>query len=172
MEKKFNLQSDKASELRFGDIVYLSGTVFTARDAAHKRLFAALTDEKKPPFDLTNAAIYYAGPSDARPGAVIGSIGPTTSGRVDVYTPLLLDSGVKYMIGKGKRSKAVIEAIIRNGAVYFSAVGGAGALYANCVQSAEIVAYPDLGTEAVRRLNIVDFPVIVAIDSRGDSIFK
>ena len=150
----------------------LTGTVYTARDAAHKRMYETLERGGKLPVDLENSLIYYMGPSPARPGMPIGSAGPTTAGRMDKYTPALLDLGLKGMIGKGKRSQAVKEAVVRNGAVYFAAVGGAGALLSRSILSSEVIAYDDLGTEAVRRLEIKDFPVIVVMDSQGNDLYE
>ena len=165
------LTEETAKSLQAGDYVYLTGTVYVARDAAHKRMKEALDAGKKLPFDIKDAIIYYMGPSPAREGRPIGSAGPTTSGRMDKYTPELLDLGLKGMIGKGRRTQEVTEAIIRNDAVYFAAVGGAGALLSKKILSSEIIAYEDLGAEAVRRLRVEDFPVIVAIDSRGHNIY-
>ena len=165
------LTEETAKSLQAGDYVYLTGTVYVARDAAHKRMKEALDAGKKLPFDIKDAIIYYMGPSPAREGRPIGSAGPTTSGRMDKYTPELLDLGLKGMIGKGRRTQEVTEAIIRNDAVYFAAVGGAGALLSKKIFSSEIIAYEDLGAEAVRRLRVEDFPVIVAIDSRGHNIY-
>jgi fumarate hydratase subunit beta len=162
---------EAAPELRIGERVMLSGYIYTARDAAHKRITALINSGSMLPFELTDACIYYAGPTGAPFGMPVGSIGPTTSGRMDVYTPQLLDAGVAAMIGKGERSPAVKAAMIRNKAVYFSAIGGAGALAAMCVESAEVIAFPDLGCEAVRRLLVRDFPLIVAVDSRGGDIY-
>lgn len=161
-----------ARELRSGDYVYLTGTIYTARDAAHKRMYEALTEGKELPFEIKNNVIYYMGPSPAREGRPIGSAGPTTSSRMDRYTPALLDLGLKGMIGKGKRSEAVREAIIRDKAVYFAAVGGAGALLSKSIENSEVIAYDDLGTEAVRRLTVRDFPVIVVIDSEGNDLYE
>lgn len=157
--------------LQVGDVVEISGTIYTARDAAHKRIIDAINEGLEIPFPLENQVIYYAGPSPARPGSVIGSCGPTTSGRMDVYTPLLLDMGLAATIGKGPRSKEVIDAIKRNGAVYFAAVGGAAALGAKSISKAETIAYEDLGPEAVRKLEFTNYPCIVAIDSKGESIY-
>ena len=161
-----------ASTLRAGERVLLCGTVYTARDAAHKRLIAALQKGAPLPFPLDGAAVYYAGPTPAVGDLAIGSIGPTTSSRMDPYTPLLLQNGLKVMIGKGDRSADVVAAMQANGAVYFAAVGGCGALYARCVQSCEVVAYDDLGCESVKRLQVNDFPLLVAIDSRGASVYS
>lgn len=166
------ITKEDARKLRSGDYVYLTGTIYTARDAAHKRMIETL-DRKEPlPFDIAGETIYYMGPSPAREGRPIGSAGPTTSSRMDKYTPTLLDLGMSSMIGKGKRSKEVIEAIVRNEAVYFAAVGGAGALLSKCILSSEVIAYEDLGTEAIRRLTIKDLPVIVVIDSKGCNLYE
>lgn len=167
-----DLSASSAERLTAGDRVYLSGTVFTARDAAHKRMFQALKNDTPMPFPLKNAVIYYAGPTPAPYGLPIGSCGPTTSGRMDPYTPALLERGLVAMIGKGDRTDEVYEVLRSNGAVYFCAVGGAGALAAKCVRSCEVIAYEDLGCESVKRLTIHNFPLIVAIDSRGGSLFK
>ena len=156
---------ETARELRSGDYVYISGTIYTARDAAHKRMYEALEQGKELPLEIKNAIVYYMGPSPAREGHFIGSAGPTTAGRMDKYTPALLDLGMRGMIGKGKRTDAVKQAIMRNDAVYFAAVGGAGALLSKSIQSSEVIAYDDLGTEAIRKLEVKDFPVIVVIDS-------
>ena len=163
---------EEAVKLRAGDYVYLSGILYTARDAAHKRMQEALQENGELPFDLENNVIYYMGPSPAREGRPIGSAGPTTASRMDKYTPALLDLGLRGMIGKGKRSAAVIETTIRNRAVYFAAVGGAGALLSRSVISSETIAYDDLGTEAIRRLEVRDFPVIVVIDSEGNNLYE
>lgn len=164
--------AERAASLRAGQRVLLSGTVYTSRDAAHKRI-AELLDRGEPlPYELSGAAVYYAGPTPAPEGMPIGSCGPTTSGRMDPYTPRLLDLGLKAMIGKGKRSPEVIEAIKRNGAVYLCAIGGAGALAAQCITKAEVIAFEDLGCESVKRLELKDFPLIVAIDSTGESIVR
>lgn len=159
------------SELNAGDYVYITGTIYTARDAAHKRLFEALQKGEELPIDLKNNTLYYLGPSPAREGQVIGSAGPTTSSRMDKYTPLLLERGLKGMIGKGKRSPEVIEAMEKNHAVYFAAIGGAGALLSKCIQKAEVIAYEDLGTEAIRRLEVEKLPVIVVIDERKNNLY-
>ena len=174
MEKHISVPLDQktVSALCVGDYVYLTGTVYTARDAAHKRMYETLERGGKLPVDLENSLIYYMGPSPARPGMPIGSAGPTTAGRMDKYTPALLDLGLKGMIGKGKRSQAVKEAVVRIGAVYFAAVGGAGALLSRSILSSEVIAYDDLGTEAVRRLEIKDFPVIVVMDSQGNDLYE
>lgn len=165
------LTDEEIRDLTAGDMVFLTGTIYTARDAAHKRMAQTLKEGGKLPFDLTGNVIYYMGPSPAREGKVIGAAGPTTAGRMDSYTPQLLDLGLKGMIGKGRRSKEVHEAIVRNGAVYFAAIGGAGALLSRCITSAEVIAYDDLGTEAIRRLTVKDFPAIVVIDSTGKDLY-
>lgn len=165
------LTDEEIRDLTAGDMVFLTGTIYTARDAAHKRMAQTLKEGAKLPFDLTGNVIYYMGPSPAREGKVIGAAGPTTAGRMDSYTPQLLDLGLKGMIGKGRRSKEVHEAIVRNGAVYFAAIGGAGALLSRCITSAEVIAYDDLGTEAIRRLTVKDFPAIVVIDSTGKDLY-
>lgn len=162
----------EAAKLRSGDYVYITGTLYTARDAAHLRMDEALDKGEELPISMKNSIIYYMGPSPAREGRPIGSAGPTTASRMDKYAPRLLDLGLKGMIGKGKRSEAVKEAIIRNKAVYFAAVGGAGALLSKAILSSEVVAYDDLGTEAVRRLEVKDFPVIVVIDSEGSNLYE
>lgn len=164
--------SDELLNLRAGDYVYLTGTIYTARDAAHKRMYESLQNGNKLPLEMEGNVIYYMGPSPAREGNVIGSAGPTTSSRMDKYTPALLDLGLKCMIGKGKRSKEVKEAIVRNGAVYMAAVGGAGALLSRSIVSSELIAYEDLGTEAIRKLAVKDFPVIVVIDSLGNDLYE
>lgn len=164
--------AEAAQTLRAGDKILLSGTIYTARDAAHKRLFAMLDRGESLPFELQDATIYYAGPTPAPEGLPIGSCGPTTSSRMDVFAPRLLDLGLKCMIGKGGRSPEVVEAIRRNGAVYLCAIGGAGALAAKCVRSLEVIAFEDLGCESVKRLTIEKFPLFVAIDCRGGSLFE
>lgn len=166
------MTKEKAASLKAGDYVYLTGTIYTARDAAHKRMDEALDRGEALPFDIEGSIIYYMGPSPAREGRAIGSAGPTTASRMDKYTPRLLDLGMGAMIGKGKRSKVVMDAIVRNGAVYFAAVGGAGAILSKCILSSEIVAYEDLGTEAVRRLAIQDFPVVVVMDALGNNLYE
>lgn len=166
------VSKEEAAQLKAGDYVYLTGTIYTARDAAHKRMKEALEEGKSLPFDIKGNMIYYMGPSPAREGHPIGSAGPTTASRMDKYTPQLLDLGMAGMIGKGKRSPQVIEAIVRNKAVYFAAVGGAGALLSKCIVSSEVVAYEDLGTEAIRRLEVKNFPVIVVIDSEGNNLYE
>jgi fumarate hydratase subunit beta len=166
------LDDETIGNLKAGDTVYISGTIYTARDAAHKRMAEALENGERLPFDIRNNVIYYTGPSPARPGRFVGSAGPTTAGRMDRYTPSLLDLGLKGIIGKGRRSVDVLDAIVRNGAVYFVATGGAGALLSKAILSSEVIAYEDLGTEAVRRLEVRDFPCIVEIDSHGNDLYR
>ena len=174
MEKRITapLTKDDVVGLHAGDYVYISGTIYSARDAAHKRMYEAMEEGRDIPIDLNDNVIYYLGPTPAREGQVIGSAGPTTASRMDKYTPRLLDNGLNGMIGKGKRSKEVIEAIIRNKAVYFAAVGGAGALLSKCIKKSEVIAYDDLGTEAIRRMEVENFPVIVVIDSQGNNLYE
>ena len=164
--------ADVVRTLKAGDLVYLSGTIYTARDAAHKRMYETLALAEKMPIDIQDNIIYYMGPSPAREGRPIGSAGPTTASRMDKYAPKLLDLGLGAMIGKGKRSQAVIDAIVRNGAVYFAAIGGAGALLSKRILSSEVIAYDDLGTEAIRKLEVKDFPVVVVIDSEGNNLYE
>lgn len=166
------LSEETISELKAGDYVYISGTIYTARDAAHKRMQEALESGEKLPISLKDNVIYYMGPSPAREGRPIGSAGPTTASRMDKYAPNLIDLGLKGMIGKGKRSEAVHEAIVRQKAVYFAAVGGAGALLSKAILSSEVIAYEDLGTEAIRKLEVKDLPVIVVIDSEGNDLYQ
>ena len=163
---------EEAMTLKAGDYVYITGTIYTARDAAHKRMQETLEKGEPLPMEMKNNVIYYMGPSPAREGRPIGSAGPTTASRMDKYAPKLLDLGLTGMIGKGKRSEVVREAIIRNGAVYFAAVGGAGALLSRSILSSRVIAYDDLGTEAIRRLEVKDFPVIVVIDSEGNNLYE
>ena len=163
---------ETAKSLHAGDYVLISGTIYTARDAAHKRMAEALAEGKELPFDIRGNIIYYMGPSPAREGRPIGSAGPTTATRMDKYTPELLDLGLGGMIGKGKRSAAVVDGIARNGAVYFASVGGAGALLSKCITDSVIIAYEDLGTEAIRKLTVKDFPAIVVIDAEGNNIYE
>ena len=166
------LSEEDINTLKAGDYVYLSGIIYTARDAAHKRMYETLLDGKELPVDVKGQFIYYLGPTPAREGQVIGSAGPTTSSRMDKYTPTMLDQGLKGMIGKGKRSSEVIESMKRNGAGYFAAVGGAGALLSKCINKAEVIAYDDLGTEAIRKLEIEYLPVIVVIDKDGNNLYE
>lgn len=166
------LLRDEIENLRAGDSVLLSGTIYTGRDAAHKRLCAMIDAGEQLPFDIRNQVIYYAGPCPARPGDAIGSCGPTTSYRMDAYAPVLCDLGLIGMIGKGQRNEAVVKAIQRNGGVYFAATGGAGALIATCVKKAEVIAFDDLGTEAIRRLEVENLPLIVAIDAHGGNLYE
>ena len=174
MERHINVpfDADIVKELKAGDYVYLTGTIYTARDAAHKRMYEALQNGETLPFDIEGNVIYYMGPSPAREGRAIGSAGPTTASRMDKYAPQLLDLGLLGMIGKGRRSSAVKEAVVRNGAVYFAAVGGAGALLSKSIREAEVVAYEDLGTEAIRKLTVEEFPVIVCMDSEGTDLYE
>lgn len=169
---KVPLSDEDAKSLKAGDYVYLSGTIYTARDAAHKRMYEALNQGQELPISMKDNVIYYMGPSPAREGRPIGSAGPTTASRMDKYAPSLLDLGLKGMIGKGKRTKEVKDAIVRNQAVYFAAVGGAGALLSKSITSSQVIAYDDLGTEAIRKLEVKDFPVIVVIDSEGNNLYE
>lgn len=174
MEKNINLplREKDIEELRAGDYLYLTGKLYTARDAAHKRIYESLEKGESIPINIEGSTIYYLGPSPAREGKVIGSAGPTTSSRMDKYTPKLLDLGLKGMIGKGKRSKEVVDAIVKNKGVYLAAIGGAGALLSKCIKEAEIIAYDDLGTEAIRELYVEKLPVIVVIDSMGNNLYE
>ncbi len=174
MDKYINTPiTDKiTADLKAGDYVYISGIIYVARDAAHKRMTEALNRGESLPIDIKDSTIYYMGPSPAREGQVIGSAGPTTSSRMDKYAPILLDLGEKAMIGKGKRSPEVIDAIIRNKAVYFAAIGGAGALLSKCIKKSEIICYEDLGAEAVRKIEVENFPVIVVIDKNGNNLYE
>lgn len=169
---KAPISDEDAASVRAGDYVYITGTIYTARDAAHKRMADSLAAGGGLPFDMKNNIIYYMGPSPARQGMPIGSAGPTTASRMDKYAPDLLDRGLQGMIGKGKRSQAVKDAIVRNKAVYFAAVGGAGALLSKCIKKSTVIAYDDLGTEAVRELEVENFPVIVVIDSEGNNLYE
>ena len=166
------LSEKDAHSLKAGDYVYLTGIIYTARDAAHKRMQETLDRGEELPLKMENNVIYYMGPSPAREGRPIGSAGPTTASRMDKYAPKLLDLGLGAMIGKGKRSQAVIDAIVRNGSVYFAAIGGAGALLSQRIKKSEVVAYDDLGTEAIRKLEVEDFPVVVVIDSQGNNLYE
>lgn len=174
MDKHINapISDETAASLRAGDYVYITGTIYTARDAAHKRMAEALAEGEKLPIDMKNNIIYYMGPSPAREGRPIGSAGPTTASRMDKYAPDLLDLGLKGMIGKGKRTQAVKDAIIRNKAVYFAAVGGAGAILSKCIKKSDVIAYDDLGTEAIRRLEVENFPVVVVMDCEGNNLYE
>lgn len=163
---------EKVRALSAGDTVYLSGTVYTSRDAAHKRIMSAVESGEALPYPIDGAVVYYAGPTPTPPALAIGSCGPTTSGRMDVYAPKLLDMGLAAMVGKGPRTKAVCDAIVRNGAVYFCAIGGAGALASKCITECEVIAYDDLGCESVKRLTFKDFPLTVAIDCHGGNLFQ
>ena len=166
------LLKEETDKLKAGDYVYITGTIYVARDAAHKRMDDLLKEGKELPISLDDNVIYYMGPSPAREGRPIGSAGPTTASRMDKYAPSLLDLGLKGMIGKGKRSPEVIDAIIRNKAVYFAAVGGAGAILSKAIKKSEVIAYDDLGTEAIRKLEVVDFPAIVVIDTKGKNLYE
>lgn len=166
------IRKEEINNLKAGDYVYINGIIYTARDAAHKRMDDTLTRGEKLPLDIKNQMIYYMGPSPAREGRIIGSAGPTTASRMDKYAPRLLDLGLGAMIGKGKRSKEVLDAIVRNGSIYFAAVGGAGALLSKCIQKSEVIAYDDLGTEAIRKLEVKDFPVIVVVDAEGNNLYE
>ena len=166
------ITEEVTKDLKSGDYVYITGTIYVARDAAHKRMIEALQRGEELPIDIKDSTIYYMGPSPAREGRPIGSAGPTTATRMDRYAPTLLDLGDKAMIGKGKRKKEVTDAIVRNGAVFFAAVGGAGALLSKCIKKAEVIAYDDLGTEAIRKLEVENLPVIVVIDSKGRNLYE
>lgn len=170
-EIQLPLTEETILNCKAGDYVYLSGTIFTARDAAHKRMEETLSKNENLPINIEGNTIYYMGPSPAREGRPIGSAGPTTSSRMDKYAPKLLDMGLKGMIGKGRRSEEVVKAIVRNKAVYFAAVGGAGALLSKAIISSEVVAYDDLGTEAIRKLEVKNFPAIVVIDANGTNLY-
>lgn len=165
------LTDEIISNLKSGDEVLISGTIYTARDAAHKKLVDSINSGESLPFDIKNAIIYYVGPSPKKPGDVIGSAGPTTSYRMDAYTPTLLDLGLKGMIGKGSRNKNVVESIKKNHAVYFAAIGGAGALISSTIKSSEVIAYEELGPEAVHKLTVENFPAIVVLDSNGNDLY-
>lgn len=171
MELYTPLTSDKCLSLRTGDKIYLTGTIYTARDQAHKRIVETIQAGEKPPFPLENSIIFYVGPTPPKPNEVIGSAGPTTSYRMDSYTPFLLEHGLKGMIGKGERSQEVVDSIIKNTAVYLVAIGGAGALLSSSIQEAQVIAYPELGPEAVYKLKVENFPCIVAISCNGESLF-
>lgn len=174
MERHITVPYDEktARELKSGDLVYLTGTIYTARDAAHKRMYEAIERGEKLPLEVKNNVIYYMGPSPAREGRPIGSAGPTTASRMDKYAPALLDLGLNGMIGKGKRKDEVRQAIVNNNAIYFAAIGGAGALLSKSILSSETIAYDDLGTEAIRKLEVKNFPVIVVIDCEGNDLYE
>ena len=165
------MAEDIINKLRAGDYVYLNGIVYSARDAAHQRMYEAIGEGRELPFDVKDAVVYYLGPTPARPGQVIGSAGPTTSSRMDKYTPALLERGLRGMIGKGRRSEEVKKSMLKNGALYFAAVGGAGALLSKCIVASEVIAYEDLGTEAIRKMEVKDFPVIVVTDTKGNTLY-
>ena len=169
---KAPISQEDINNLHAGDYVYITGTIYVARDAAHKRMIEALDKNESLPINIEDSTIYYMGPSPAREGKPIGSAGPTTATRMDKYAPRLLDLGLTGMIGKGKRQQPVIDAIVRNDSVYFAAVGGAGALLSKSILSSEVIAYDDLGTEAIRKLIVKDFPVIVVIDSKGNDLYE
>ena len=166
------LTRDKVKELKAGDSCLISGVIYTARDAAHKRLCELVAQGKELPMDVKDNIIYFVGPTPAKPGQAIGSAGPTTSYRMDAYSPILIEQGLTGMIGKGKRGPEVVDAMKKHGAVYFGAIGGCGALLSECIKEAEIVAYEDLGAEAIRRLVVKDFPVVVIIDSEGNNLYE
>ena len=166
------LTQEKARQLKSGDSVLLSGVIYTARDAAHKRLCELVAAGKELPLDVKDSIIYFVGPTPARPGEAIGSAGPTTSYRMDAYSPTMIEQGQTGMIGKGKRSPEVVAAMKKHGAVYFGAIGGCGALLSKCIKKAEVIAYDDLGAEAIRRLEVEDFPVIVIIDAEGNNLYE
>ncbi len=169
---KAPIQKEEVKNLVAGDYAYITGTIYTARDAAHKRMYETMLEGKEPPIDLNDNIIYYLGPTPAREGQVIGSAGPTTSSRMDKYAPLLMEHGLSGMIGKGKRSPEVLQAMQENTCVYFAAVGGAGALLSRCIKKAEVIAYDDLGTEAIRRLEVENLPVIVVVDCKGNNLYE
>ncbi len=166
------IKQEQLDNLKAGDYVYITGTIYTARDAAHKRMYEAIQNNEELPMEMKGNIIYYMGPSPAREGRAIGSAGPTTASRMDKYAPTLLDLGLKGMIGKGKRSKEVLDAVVRNKSIYFAAVGGAGALLSKCIKESEVIAYDDLGTEAIRKLKVEDFPAIVVIDTKGNNLYE
>lgn len=166
------LTDETVNDLKAGDRVLLNGIMYTGRDAAHKRIAELIHKNEQLPMDIKNQTIYYVGPCPAKPGQAIGSAGPTTSGRMDAYAPLLMDHGLKGMIGKGLRSKQVVDSIIKNNAVYFAAIGGAGALLAEAIKEAEVIAFPDLGAEAIYKLRVENFPVTVIIDNEGNDLYK
>ena len=175
MDKKIvsvPLSKEDAKSLKVGEYVYLTGTIYSARDAAHKRMIETLDKGEALPIEMEGNVIYYMGPSPAREGRPIGSAGPTTSGRMDPYAPTLLDLGLRGMIGKGKRTKEVKDAVVRNGAVYFAAVGGAGALLSHCIKEADVVAYPELGPEAIHRLVVEELPAVIVMDSEGNDLYE
>ncbi|WP_290773221.1 Fe-S-containing hydro-lyase [Anaerofustis sp.] len=169
---KLPLSQEDILNINAGDKLYITGTIYTARDAAHKEMIETISEGKELPFDIEGACIYYAGPCPEKPGEVIGSCGPTTSARMDKYTPALLERGLKLIIGKGERDDNVEASLVKNKALYLAAVGGCGAVIKKCIKKAEVIAYPDLLSEAVRKLYVEDFPVIVAIDAKGNNLYK
>lgn len=169
---KTPITEETTKDLKSGDYVYITGTIYVARDAAHKRMIEALEHGEELPIDIKDSTIYYMGPSPAREDRPIGSAGPTTASRMDKYAPTLLDLGQKAMIGKGKRTKEVIDAIVRNKAVYFAAIGGAGALLSKCITKSEVICYDDLGAEAIRKIEVENFPVIVVVDREGNNLYE
>ncbi len=169
---KTPITEETTKDLKSGDYVFITGTIYVARDAAHKRMIEALEHGEELPIDIKDSTIYYMGPSPAREGRPIGSAGPTTASRMDKYAPTLLDLGQKAMIGKGKRTKEVIDAIVRNKAVYFAAIGGAGALLSKCITKSEVICYDDLGAEAIRKIEVENFPVIVVVDREGNNLYE
>lgn len=169
---KTPITEETTKDLKSGDYVYITGTIYVARDAAHKRMIEALEHGEELPIDIKDSTIYYMGPSPAREHRPIGSAGPTTASRMDKYAPTLLDLGQKAMIGKGKRTKEVIDAIVRNKAVYFAAIGGAGALLSKCITKSEVICYDDLGAEAIRKIEVENFPVIVVVDREGNNLYE
>ena len=174
MEKHIQIPAsdEEIKSLHAGDMLYLSGTIYTARDAAHKRMYDTLQEGGNLPYDIEGSFVYYLGPTPARPGQVIGSAGPTTSSRMDKYTPLLLSKGLKGMIGKGKRSPEVIDAIVKEGAIYCAAIGGLGALLSKRIVASEVIAYDDLGTEAIRKMTVENLPVVVIVDTEGNNLYE
>ena len=174
MIKRINIPFDRETieSLKCGETVLISGEIYTARDCAHKKIVNEIKDGKTPPFNFDGAVVYYAGPCPAPDNLPVGSCGPTTSARMDAYSPFLIEKGLKFMIGKGERNEKVIDAIKNRGGLYFAAVGGAGAVYANCVKSANLIAYPELLSEAVYKFTVKDFPAVVAIDSKGNTVYK
>ena len=172
IEINIPISDETIGSLNMGDMVYLSGKIYTARDVAHKKLTTIIESGEKPPFDFKGQAVFYAGPAPAKPGKPIGSVGPTTAGRMDLYSPFLISHGLKIMIGKGFRSKEATEAIVKHRGIYFAAIGGIAALMAKCVKSSRLIAFEELGTEAIRELEVERFPLVVAIDSQGRNLYE